>query len=121
MSLTDNIFNELNEPITLEELNKALKELKNNKSAGIDVIINECFKNGHSVLNPYLLSLFNYVFDSGVYPSSWSDGLLVPLHKKGDIATPGNYRGITLAPIISKIFEHVLRIVFSDSLSTCNY
>ena len=32
-----------------------------------------------------------------------------------------NYRGITIAPIISKIFEHVMRICFSDFLSTSHY
>lgn len=32
-----------------------------------------------------------------------------------------NYRGITIAPIISKIFEHALRIVFQPFLSTSSY
>ena len=37
---------------------------------------------------------------------------------KGDM---NNYRGITIAPIISKIFEHVLRIMFQPYLSTSCY
>lgn len=32
-----------------------------------------------------------------------------------------NYRGITIAPIISKIFEHALKIVFQPFLSTSQY
>ena len=103
-----NIAHELNVPIEIEELQKSIKELKNNKSGGIDVIVNECFKNGQDILNPYLLRLFNYVFDCGIFPSSWSDGLLVPLHKKGDISTPGNYRGITLLSVLGKLFTRII-------------
>ena len=50
-------------------------------------------------------------------------GTIVPIVKdrQGNLGDLNNYRGITIAPIISKIFEHVLRIVFSDSLSTSNF
>ena len=102
------IYQELNEPIDLEELNKSLKELKTNKSGGIDIIINECFKNGKDILSSYLLCLFNYVFESGIFPDTWSDGLLVPLHKKGDLSTPGNYRGITLLSVLGKLFTRIM-------------
>ena len=40
---------------------------------------------------------------------------------RGDKGDLNNYRGITIAPIISKIFEHVLRIVFQPFLSTSSY
>ena len=32
-----------------------------------------------------------------------------------------NYRGITIAPIYSKVFEHVLHILFNEYLSTSSY
>ena len=34
--------------------------------------------------------------------------MVVPLHKKGDILDPNNYRGITLLPAISKVFCSLL-------------
>ncbi|XP_060553306.1 myosin-8-like, partial [Ruditapes philippinarum] len=32
----------------------------------------------------------------GYFPEQWTEGFIVPLHKKGDINDPSNYRGITL-------------------------
>ena len=44
----------------------------------------------------YLHKLFNVVFEKGYFPSKWSEGFIVPLHKKGDVNLVENYRGITL-------------------------
>ena len=32
-----------------------------------------------------------------------------------------NYRGITISPILSKLFEHALKDVFADHLHTSSY
>ena len=37
---------------------------------------------------------------------------------QGNLADVNNYRGITLSPIASKIFEHVLKFIFADFLET---
>ena len=44
----------------------------------------------------YLLNLFNIIFDIGYFPEVWSEGYVIPLHKKGSINDENNYRGITL-------------------------
>ena len=56
-------------------------------------------------------------------PRQFQRGTVVPIVKdhQGDKGDLNNYRGITIAPIISKIFEHVLRIIFQPYLSTSNY
>ena len=41
-------------------------------------------------------TFFNKIFDISYFLTQWTEGLIVPLHKKGDINDPGNYRGITL-------------------------
>ena len=48
---------------------------------------------------------------------------MVPLIKDqaGNHASTSNYRGITISPIISKLFEHVLKLVFFDSLTTSEH
>ena len=48
---------------------------------------------------------------------------MIPLIKDnlGSHSDVGNYRGITISPVISKIFEHVLKAVFSLHLSTSPY
>ena len=34
--------------------------------------------------------------------------ILCPVYKKGDPSNPGNYRGITVTPVLLKILEHIL-------------
>ena len=45
---------------------------------------------------------------------------MVPLAKDqhGNLSDVNNYRGITLSPIASKVFEHVLKFMFSNFLET---
>ena len=42
------------------------------------------------------------------YPDSWTNGIIVPVPKKGDASDVNNYRGITLTSIFSKIFSIIL-------------
>ena len=46
--------------------------------------------------------------------------MMIPLVKdqQGNVSDVNNYRGITLSPIVSKIFEHVLKFIFSVFLET---
>lgn len=57
---------------------------------------------------PYLYKLFNSVFDKGYFPEKWTDGFIVPLHKKGSKAEVENYRGITLLSTFGKLFTRIL-------------
>ena len=56
----------------------------------------------------YLLKLFNFVFNSGVFPEAWSEGLLIPLLKRGILTNVENFRGITLLSVLGKLFTRVL-------------
>ena len=102
------LFEELNIPIQMEEYNKALKQLRNNKSPGPDLLLNEFFKHGTDELNVYILNLFNTVFESGYFPESWAEGFIIPIHKKGDRNDVSNYRGITLLSALGKLFTRIL-------------
>ena len=108
------VFEELNVAITSEEVFKSIKQLKNGKSGGSDLLLNEFFICGSDILCPYLLSLFNFIFDSGIYPEAWGEGLLVPLHKKGSHMNPLNYRGITLLSVLGKLFTRLLNNRLDD-------
>ena len=46
--------------------------------------------------------------DTGEYPSSWSKGVIIPLHKKGDTSDPNNYRGISLVSCFAKLFNTIV-------------
>ena len=49
-----------------------------------------------------------YSLSSECYPKSWSEGVITPIHKKGELDDVNNYRGITLINIMSKIYSHIL-------------
>ncbi len=90
------------------EIEKAIDKLKAKKSAGIDRLISEYFKAGKQTLIYFLYSLFNLIFENGVFPKQWAIGIIVPLHKSGDTRNPDNYRGITLTSILGKLYTSIL-------------
>lgn len=57
---------------------------------------------------PVLLKLFNTMLQIGYFPESWAQGVIIPLHKKGDINNVNNYRGITLISHLAKLFTSLL-------------
>jgi hypothetical protein len=98
----------LDQCISIDEVAKALKQLKPRKAAGVDKIIPELLIHGQDILLPYLRDIFQYIFEKGVYPDSWAEGILQLIHKKGDINDPGNYRDLTLLSCMGKVFDNVL-------------
>ena len=107
-SETQIMFEELNGIITVEEIQRSINQLKNGRSGGPDKFLNEFFIHGAVALLPYLYSLFNKIFQLGYFPESWSEGYIVPLHKKGKLDDVNNFRGITLLSIMGKLFSRIL-------------
>ena len=102
------MFDEINVPISYDEINTAIGQLSNGKSGRPDKILNECFVHGREVLLPALHILFNKVFENSYFPKDWTFGEIIPLHKKADKSNVQNYRGITLLSTLSKLFTRIL-------------
>ena len=51
---------------------------------------------------------FNKVFLSGAHPPTWGESLVKLIHKKGDTATPSNFRMIALSGCIGKLYHLIL-------------
>lgn len=102
------MFEELNLEFSQAEILKAVSQLKTNKASGPDQLINEFFIHGKDILLPTLVLLFNKIYDNGHFPEVWSDGYVIPLHKKGSVNEVENYRGITLLSTLGKLFTRVL-------------
>ena len=110
----DIIFDELNLDFTHEDVLNAIKQLKLNKSGGPDKLINEVLINGKHILTNTLCELFNKIFEIVYFPDEWSEGYVIPLHKRGSLNDVGNYRGITLLSILGKLFTRVLNNRLKD-------
>ena len=100
---------ELNVNFTKKEIADVIKKLKNNKACGIDMIRNEFIKNCSKDVIEVITNLFNLILDSGVIPTNWCLGIIIPLYKnEGSVNDPDNYRGITLLSCLSKLFTSAL-------------
>ncbi len=74
-SKMNSLFNE-------DEISDCIKNLKNNKAYGEDFIINEYIKATKDLMLPVYVKLFNVVLDTGVIPSDWLIGIIIPIYKK---------------------------------------
>ena len=96
--------------ITASLVKKICSSLPNNKSCGMDEISYEHVKYGGSYLMFCLARLFSLIINNNCLPNDWHLGVLVCIfkgHNKSRL-NRDSYRGITLLPVIFKIFERVL-------------
>ena len=96
----------LDSRISLEELNAAIVSTKKRKAVSEDLISNELLKSSGTLLRMAILNLFNQCMDTGTYP--WHASVVTPLHKKGSIYDPNNYRAIAVASNLGKLFASIL-------------
>jgi hypothetical protein len=101
-------FSELDFKITEEEVCKAIKSIKNGKTAGPDRISNEMIETSSPFLLQVFIKLFNGIVLTGLYPKAWSPGYVTNIYKDGDRSNPGNYKGITVNNCLSKVFSIIL-------------
>ena len=47
----------------------------------------------------------NYIIEKRDFPQCWAEGIRSAIYKSGKADLPENYRGITILPIIEKVFE----------------
>ena len=93
------------DPISLEELNSALKKIKI-KAPGGDEIPGEFFKSG--IASVQLLNIMNLAFKTGTAPQEWTKSVIIPIPKQGDHTDPTNYRGISLTSLAAKTYNRIL-------------
>jgi hypothetical protein len=104
----DHIVDILDTDITDLECHKVLKKLSNGKAPGLDQVNVELLKHGAPILVPLLVQLFNFILKTGRYPKEWAHAIICSIYKSGDKGDPTNYRGISLLPSISKLFDTIL-------------
>ena len=90
----------------MEEIEVTLKQISNGKAPGLDGIPAEVWKLPN--MKNILLDFCNEAYNKMEKPEHWSLSAIVPLPKKGDLSNPTNYRGISLIPIATKIFNRLI-------------
>ena len=102
---------EMAEPPNEEELLDAVMKLRNGKAAGESGILPEMVKaaccDGNFV--EMLLELVTEVWTESGVPADWSDTVLIPIPKKGDLSQCDNWRGIALLDVVGKVVARVIQ------------
>lgn len=96
--------------LTVELIYICINKLKKGKAAGFDDITVEHLIYAHEMLGVMLQVLFALCLRYGIVPDDFGKGVIIPLvkNKFGDKSCSDNYRGITLSPALSKVFEFIL-------------
>ena len=95
-------FEELDSRISEAEVRECMKKLKQRKACGSDSLLNEFFLEAGDILLSHITELFNALLDSGCFPDTWTEGIIVSLFKKCGENDANNFRGVTLVSCLSK-------------------
>ena len=71
----------MNQPIVIEELQKAIKQLKPGKASGPDMIPNELIINGGPNIHNTLLNVFNEILKTEKIPNKWKESEIISIYK----------------------------------------
>ena len=107
--------------VSVELVDVIIGNLKEGKAASSDNLTVEHIKYCHPLIISLLTKLFNLMIKFCYVPNSFGIGLTVPIPKgdlRGQLCCTDNYRGITVSPVISKVFEHCLLLKFDLYLSS---
>ena len=88
-------------PITKEIIEADLKKTPSNKAKRIDGISIRILKDALQAISPSLAHVYNTSISQGVFPATFKEAKVTPLHKKDSPNGRGNYRPISVLPILS--------------------
>jgi Reverse transcriptase (RNA-dependent DNA polymerase) len=111
-------------PVDVGLVSNVIEQLQLGKGAGYDGLVIEHIKYAHPIIHTILSKLFRLMILTATVPDEFGIGLTIPL-PKGDInsksVTVEDYRGITISPVVSKIFEHCLLKKFGSYLRSSDH
>ena len=108
-----------------ELVERVINAMQRGKAAGLDGITAEHLQFAHSLLPTVLSKLFNLILMAGRVPENFCTSYTVPL-LKGSISAmsktlcANDFRGISISPTISKVFEHCIFKRYESYLTSDN-
>ena len=102
--------------VTPEMLSKKIKAMKGNKSPGVDGIPPKLLMETVEQISIPLARVFNLSLNEGVVPFEWKEPNIIPLFKKGSRNKSHNYRPVSIASVICKLLERLIKDHMVDVL-----
>lgn len=109
------------QPCNAEEIIKIIKDLDANSSSGIDKISIKIIKNLQNLISNVLAKCFNKHMTDGEFPDSLKVAKVTPIYKSGPKTDPGNYRPISVLPVMSKILEKLIHSRLLNYFDSINF
>ena len=100
----------MSQPITMKEIEAAIKQLKCKKALGPDGVTNAMIKHLGPAAKKTLLELFNESWKNGTITALWKKATIILVHKKKgkDKKDPNSYRPTSLLSCLGKLLERVI-------------
>ena len=95
---------------------KELRKIKRNKATGLDDLPPTFLKDTARVIAKPVQYVINLSIQTGIVPDIWKSAKITPIFKSGAADLPGNYRPISVLPILSKILERAVHTQLIDYL-----
>ena len=108
----------------VELLSRLINSLKRGKAAGLDELTCEHLQFSHPVVVSILVKLFNLFVSTGHVPTSFAASYIVPIPKcdgRTKALSVDDFRGISISPVISKLFEMAVLDRFSKFFETSDH
>lgn len=90
------------------EIEAIINSLKSDSAAGWDKIPAKFIKMAKGELVPIITHLSVLCFQQGIFPRELKRSIIHPVYKSGDKDDIGNYRPISILPVLSKILEKLI-------------
>jgi hypothetical protein len=113
-----------NELFDVELVSNIINGMSNGKAAGLDELSCEHLKHSHPILVCILCKLFNFFISAGFVPESFGASYTVPIPKydgRTRALTVDDFRGISISPVLSKVFELCIINRFADYFTTSDH
>ena len=108
------------EPVTDTEIKNHILALDVKKACGYDNMSSLLIKDASNFISAPLCHIFNKSLQEGEFPNALKIAKVTPIYKKGSKDVPGNYRPISVLPVLGKIFEKIVNKRLMEFLEVNN-
>ena len=103
------------DPLSFQEVDdsfvrKQISSISVKKATGVDDISPLLLKYAMPVVTTPLTKLINKSISSSLFPDTLKQAKVCHIHKKNSLLEKGNYRPVSVLPIISKLFERAIHL-----------
>ena len=103
-------------PVSREFVRKQLFSLNPRKAIGLDGISSRFLRDGALGITEPVSHIINISILTETVPDAFKSAKVIPLFKKGSKLEPGNYRPVSILPVLSKLLECAVNSQLTDFL-----